>query len=176
MDLAKTIRDVPDFPKKGILFKDVTTLFRDAEAFRALIDGMDAELTQRGVEFDLVAAPEARGFAIGAALAYKRGTGFVPVRKPGKLPAKTIARAYALEYGEGTLEMHEDAIAPGQRVLVIDDILATGGTALAACELIQALGGLVAAVRFAVELKGLGGREALTGYDVDALLSFEVDE
>ncbi len=170
MDLAKLIRDVPDFPIKGILFKDVTTLLKDAQAFRQAID----DLYQRyaGQKIDQVVAIESRGFAFGAPLAYKLGAGFVPVRKPGKLPAKTISVEYSLEYGTNVLEMHVDAIEPGQRVLIVDDLLATGGSAKAAAELVERLGGQVVGIAFLIELEFLQGVKKLEGYDVFSLIRF----
>ena len=157
MDLSKTIRDVYDFPKKGIVFKDITTLFKDPKAFHVLMNRMVCSFD--GMDVDVVVGPEARGFTVSAVLAYAMHAGFVPVRKPGKLPAETISYTYDLEYGSDTIEIHKDAIQPGMRVAVADDLLATGGTAKAACKLVESLGGKVVAVRFAIELVGLGGRE-----------------
>jgi adenine phosphoribosyltransferase len=170
MDLAKLIRDVPDFPVKGILFKDITTLLRDPQAFREAVDGLAARWIGRGI--DQVVAIESRGFALGAPLAYILGAGFVPVRKPGKLPAKTISVEYSLEYGTNTLQMHIDAITPGQRVLIVDDLLATGGSAKAAIELVERLGGVVVGLAFLIELKFLRGAEKLKGYEVFSLIGF----
>ncbi len=170
MDLSKTIRDVYDFPKKGIVFKDITTLFKDPKAFHVLMNRMVCSFD--GMDVDVVVGPEARGFTVSAVLAYAMHAGFVPVRKPGKLPAETISYTYDLEYGSDTIEIHKDAIQPGMRVAVADDLLATGGTAKAACKLVESLGGKVVAVRFAIELVGLGGRETLSDYDVDAIVKY----
>ena len=171
MDLASYIRNVPDFPVPGIQFKDITTLLQDPVAFAAAVEAM---LEQYGDhEIDVVVGIESRGFIWGAVLAYKLGAGFVPVRKPGKLPAETISATYTLEYGTNTLEMHWDAISPGQRVLVVDDLLATGGTAKATCELVEKLGGEVVGLAFLVELAFLPGREKLVGYDVWAMIPLD---
>ena len=170
MDLSKTIRDVYGFPKKGIVFKDITTLFKDPKAFHVLMNRMVCSFD--GMDVDVVVGPEARGFTVSAVLAYAMHAGFVPVRKPGKLPAETISYTYDLEYGSDTIEIHKDAIQPGMRVAVADDLLATGGTAKAACKLVESLGGKVVAVRFAIELVGLGGRETLSDYDVDAIVKY----
>ncbi len=170
-DLGKLIRDVPNFPVEGILFKDITTLLRDPEAFRQAIDSLVAHY--EGQHVDRVVAIESRGFVIGAPLAYKLGAGLVPVRKPGKLPAQTISVEYSLEYGTNTLEMHVDAIEPGQQVLVVDDLLATGGSAKAAIDLVERLGGRVIGVAFLVELKFLRGIERLQGYDVFSLIQYD---
>jgi adenine phosphoribosyltransferase len=158
-DLAKYIRDVPDFPKKGVLFKDITTLLKDPTAFHAAIERLTEEFRQDRV--DLVVGMESRGFIFGAPLAYNLGSGFVPVRKLGKLPAETLRVEYALEYGTNTLEIHKDAIKPGQRVLIVDDLLATGGTVAATIELVRRLGGTVVAVSFLIELLFLEGRKYL---------------
>jgi len=170
-DLGKLIRDVPNFPIEGILFKDITTLLRDPQAFRQAIDGLGAHYA--GQQIDRVVAIESRGFIIGAPLAYKLGAGLVPVRKPGKLPAQTISVEYSLEYGTNTLEMHLDAIEPGQRVLIVDDLLATGGSAKAAIDLVERLGGVVVGLAFLVELKFLRGVERLKGYDVFSLIQYD---
>jgi adenine phosphoribosyltransferase len=170
MELASLIRDVPDFPVPGILFKDITTLTRHASAFREVVDWMANQFIDRQV--DQVVAIEARGYIFGAPLAYKLGAGFVPVRKPGKLPADTISESYTLEYGINTLEIHADAIAPGQRVAVVDDLLATGGSARATISLVEQLGGQVVGVAFMVELDFLHGRDKLEGYDVVSLIHY----
>lgn len=170
MELASLIRDVPDFPIEGILFKDITTLIRDEEAFREVIDWMADQYADSKV--DRIVAIEARGYIFGAPLAYKLGAGFVPIRKPGKLPAKTISESYELEYGTNTLEIHEDGIEPGQRVLVIDDLLATGGSARAAINLVERLGGKIIGVAFLIELDFLHGREKLEGCDVLSLIHY----
>lgn len=164
MDLKSKIRVVEDFPSAGISFKDVTTLLSDGEAYYEAIEGCSKML--EGVTFDLIVGPEARGFLIGAPLAVKLKKGFVPIRKPGKLPYETIQHAYELEYGTDVLEIHKDAIKPGDRVLIADDLLATGGTAKAVCELVEKLGGTVVGLAFLMELDFLPGREVLSGYEV----------
>lgn len=170
MELKDTIRNIPDFPHKGILFRDITTLLKNAEAYRELIDRIVKSL--EGIEVDLVVGPEARGFVIGSALAYALGAGFVLARKPGKLPCKTNRYEYGLEYGADVLEIHTDAIEPGQKVVFVDDLLATGGTALATIRLVEQAGGEVVAARFAIELSDLDGRSKLTDYDVDTVVVF----
>jgi adenine phosphoribosyltransferase len=170
-DALKTrIRHVPDFPKAGILFYDVTTLLRDPDGFRIAIDAMTSPFAGAGL--DLVVGIESRGFILGSAVADRLGTGFVPVRKLGKLPAETVRASYALEYGTDCLEMHRDAITPGQRVLIVDDLLATGGTASAAVQLVKQLGGIVQGVAVLIELVGLDGRSKLEGEEVYAVLSY----
>ena len=168
--LKPLIRDVPDFPKPGILFKDITTLLGDADGFRRALDLFTALCGDRPV--DAVMGIESRGFILGGAIADRLGAGFVPVRKPGKLPAKTIRCTYDLEYGTDCLEAHEDALARGARVLVVDDVIATGGTASAAGQLVRQLGGTVAAYAFLVELTFLNGRSKLTGADVLSLIRY----
>jgi adenine phosphoribosyltransferase len=170
-DLAARIRDIPDFPKPGILFKDITPLLLDADALSQAVT--DLAEWARPLNVDYVAAAEARGFILGAALARELGVGFVPARKPGKLPHDTISAEYILEYGVDALEMHADALAHGARVLLHDDLLATGGTARALAELIEGTGAQIAGCLFLVELAFLGGRERLTGYDVHALLTYD---
>lgn len=170
MDLASLIRDVPDFPKPGIIFKDITTLIKDPDAFQTAIDAMLDYCEDMTI--DLVVAVESRGYIFGGALAYELGAGFVPVRKLDKLPAETIQVEYTLEYGTAVLEMHKDAIEPGQKVLVVDDLLATGGTARATIDLVEQLGGEVVAVIFLIELTFLKGLEKLKGYDVYSLIEF----
>jgi len=169
-DLKKLIREVPDYPKPGILFYDLTTLLKDKQGFHSLIDRLCDHYN--GHTIDLVAGMEARGFIFAPALAYRLGAGFVPVRKPKKLPAKTVSVSYALEYGIDSLEVHEDAIQPGQRVLICDDLLATGGTALATAKLIEKLGAKVEGAAFAVELTFLNGRAKLPGFDVFSLIKY----
>lgn len=165
MDLKEKIRSIPDFPIPGVLFRDITTLLKDGEGYRALIDALADSL--RDVPVDLVIGPEARGFVIGSALAYALGAGFVVARKPGKLPCKTMRYEYGLEYGSDVLEIHEDAICPGQRVVIVDDLLATGGTALATAKLVEQAGGVVVGLRFAIELSSeFDARKLLAGYDV----------
>ena len=170
-DLKTLIRNVPDFPKKGILFYDITTLLKDKEALKKIIDTF-AERYHDG-RLDIVAGVESRGFIFAPALAYQLGAGFVPVRKPGKLPAATLQARYDLEYGQDTLEIHQDAIRAGQRVLVVDDLLATGGTAAAVVQLIRQLGGEVVGAAFLVELEFLKGRQKLNGCDVFSLLQYQ---
>jgi adenine phosphoribosyltransferase len=171
MDLASIIRNVPDFPVKGILFYDITTLLKEPEAFKASIDQLADHY--REAEIDLIVGIESRGFIFGTVLAYVLGTGFVPVRKPGKLPAEILTESYELEYGTNTIEIHVDAIEKGQKVLVVDDLLATGGTAKATCNLVEKLGGEVIGVAFVIELGFLNGRDKLTEYEVFSLLKYE---
>ncbi len=170
-DLKKLIREVRDYPKPGILFYDLTTLLKDKKGFQTLIDRLCEHY--EGHHIDLVAGIEARGFIFAPALAYRLGAGFVPVRKPKKLPAKTARVSYELEYGTDSLEIHEDAIQKEQRVLLCDDLLATGGTAAAAVQLIRSLGGTVDGAAFAVELSFLHGRNKLTGLDVFSLMQYD---
>ena len=168
--LKALIRDVPDFPMEGILFRDVTPLLRDPAGLKQVVDAFAARY--RGQRIDVVAGIESRGFLFGAPLALALGVGFVPIRKLGKLPAERITREYALEYGTNALEMHRDAVRPGERVLLIDDLLATGGTARAAAELVTELGGEIAEVAFVIELAFLNGRAALPGHSVHALMAY----
>ncbi|MGC1905933.1 MAG: adenine phosphoribosyltransferase [Candidatus Acidiferrum sp.] len=170
-DLKKLIREVPDYPKPGILFYDLTTILKDKQGFHNLVDQLCDHY--KGHTIDVVAGIEARGFIFAPALAYRLGAGFVPVRKPKKLPAKTRAVCYALEYGTDSLELHEDAIKPGDRVIICDDLLATGGTAAATVSLIQELGGKVEGLAFAVELTFLNGRKKLPGLDVFSLIRYD---
>jgi adenine phosphoribosyltransferase len=170
VDLRSHIRDIPDFPKPGIVFKDITPLLLDPQALSAAIDGLAG--WARPLEIDLVVAAEARGFILGAALARELGAGFVPARKPGKLPHETVSAEYVLEYGVDALEMHADALAHDTRVLLHDDLLATGGTARALAELVEGAGGRIAGCGFLVELEFLRGREKLAGYDVHALVTY----
>jgi len=169
-DLAASIRDIPDFPKPGILFKDITTLLKDGQSLRAAIDGLDEKIGKRTV--DVVVGMESRGFIFGAPIAYKRSVGFVPVRKLGKLPADVVSVEYDLEYGSATLEMHKDAMKPGARVLIVDDLLATGGTVAGTIELVKQLKGEIVACAFLIELTALHGRDKLGGYDVVTLISY----
>jgi adenine phosphoribosyltransferase len=169
-DLAGRIRDVPDFPKPGILFKDITTLLKDGESFRAAVDGLLERIGKRDV--DCVVGMESRGFIFGAPIAYKLGVGFVPVRKLGKLPADVVSVEYDLEYGSATLEMHKDALRPGAKVLIVDDLLATGGTVAGTIALVKQLKGEIVACAFLIELTALKGRDKLGGYDVVTLLSY----
>ena len=170
-DLKELIREVKDYPKPGILFYDLTTLLKDKRGFHALIDRLCDHF--KGQSIDIVAGIEARGFIFAPALAYSLGAGFVPIRKAKKLPAKTAGISYALEYGTDTLEIHEDAIQPGERVIICDDLLATGGTAAATVQLIRNLGGRVAGTAFAVELTFLNGRSKLSGLDVFSLIQYD---
>ncbi len=170
LDLASKIRDIPDFPKRGIVFKDIMPLLADPEALRETVEQL-AEFAEARKP-DVVLGAEARGFILGAALAYRLGCGFVAARKPGKLPWRTVSAKYALEYGFDALELHADAIAHGSRVLVHDDLLATGGTARAKVDLVEQLGGQVVGLAFVIELEFLKGREKLEGYDVFSLIRY----
>ncbi len=170
MELRRFVRDIPDFPKPGIVFKDITPLLLDAGALRAAVDQLAA--LARPLEVEFVVAAEARGFILGAALARELGAGFVPARKPGKLPHETVSAEYVLEYGVDALEVHADALAGGARVLIHDDLLATGGTAGALCELVEGLGGVIVACAFVIELNFLGGRARLAPHRVDALIGY----
>jgi len=170
MDLKAFIRDIPDFPQKGVIFRDITPLIKNPEAFKYAIDTIVEEVKK--YEFDLVVCPEARGFIIGAPIAYLLGKGFVPVRKPGKLPYKTISDTYELEYGKAELHIHEDAIQPGQKVLIIDDVLATGGTALALKRLVEKVGGTVVASAFLIELTYLNPRNLLKDLPIIAPIKY----
>ena len=165
------IRTIPDFPEPGIMFRDVTSILQDAEGFKLAIDEMLKLLD--GVECDVIAGAESRGFVFGAPLAYALGKPFVLIRKKGKLPCETIEQSYDLEYGQATIEMHKDAVKPGQKVVIVDDLIATGGTIEAACKLIEQLGGEVSKIVFLMELKGLNGREKLAKYDVASVVSYE---
>jgi adenine phosphoribosyltransferase len=170
-NLKSLIREVPDFPKPGILFYDITTLLKDKAGLRAVIDALCEHY--RNAQVDMVLGIEARGFIFAPALAYALGVGFVPVRKPKKLPSETLRVSYDLEYGTDSLEMHKDAVAPGSRVLIVDDLLATGGTAAAVARLVEQAGGQVAGLAFAIELTFLNGRAKLPGYDVFSLLKYD---
>ena len=168
--LVRYIRDIPDFPRPGILFRDITPLLADPQAFPAAIDALCEPFDGAAVEY--VAAVEARGFIFGAAAAARLRAGFIPIRKKGKLPCQTESATYELEYGIDTLEMHRDALRPGARVLMVDDLLATGGTMQAACQLVEKVGGQVVGVACLIELKALHGRERLAGYDVHAVIAY----
>lgn len=170
MDLKQTIRVIPDFPKKGVSFKDITTLLKDREAYNYTIDTLVDSCKDKDI--DIIVGPEARGFVIGAPLAYGLGIGFVPVRKPGKLPGDTITYEYDLEYGKDALEIHKDAISPGDRVIIADDLLATGGTALATAKLVEKLGGVIVGFVFVIELEYLKGRELLSDYEIIAPIKY----
>ena len=169
-DLKTRIRHVPDFPKAGILFYDITTLLQDAAGFRMAIDSLAIPFKDRGI--DVVVGIESRGFIFGAAVADRLGTGFAPVRKPGKLPSKTVRASYALEYGTDALEMHHDAVRDGQRVLIVDDLLATGGTARATADLVTGLGGQIHALAFLIELTALEGRTRLGDHAIHTVLKY----
>ena len=164
------IRDIPDFPRKGILFKDITPLLRDGASFKNAVDETVKFFSKKKI--DLIACVEARGFILGSAIAYKLGVGLVPIRKKGKLPYRTRCVSYSLEYGEDALEVHEDAIRPGEKVLVVDDLLATGGTSSAVLELVESSGGEVVGIVFLIELASLKGRERLKGHKVHSLIEF----
>ena len=170
MELKSYIRDIPDFPEAGILFRDITPLLKDVDAFRHTIDLLEARF--KNDHLDVIAAVESRGFLFAAPLACKMGKPMVPVRKPGKLPAETYTTNYTLEYGEGSMEIHVDAVIPGQRVLLLDDLLATGGTLEASARLVEMSGGVVAAVGVIIELTQLMGRQRLEGYDVFSLVQY----
>lgn len=170
IDIAPIIRDVPDFPKKGIIFKDITPVLANPQAMKEIADSLAEPFKDKGI--DAVAGIEARGWVFAPLLAERLGAAFVPIRKPGKLPYKKISRTYGLEYGTNTIEVHTDAIKPGQKVLMVDDLLATGGTMVAACELIEELGGIIAACAFVIELTFLPGREELGKYEVSTLVKF----
>ncbi len=170
MDLKSKIREIQDFPKEGINFKDITTLLKDGEGFKYAVDQIIADLKDKNV--DVVVGPEARGFLMGTPVAYGLGVGFVPVRKPGKLPGEIAHYEYDLEYGVDSLEIHKDAIKEGQRVAIVDDLLATGGTMGAAAKLIEKLGGQVVAMEFLIELEFLNGREKIQGYHVNSLIKY----
>jgi adenine phosphoribosyltransferase len=170
-DLKKLIREVPDFPKPGILFYDITTLLKDKCGFRAVIDALKHHYHDVGV--DTILGIEARGFIFAPALAYALGTGFVPIRKPKKLPAESVKVSYDLEYGSDSLEMHKDALENGHKVLIVDDLLATGGTAAAAARMVENVGGIVAGIGVVIELSFLQGRKKLEGYDVFSLLKYD---
>lgn len=165
------IRNVPDFPKKGIMFRDITTLIKDKDSFRKSVDAL-YELS-KDLQIDKVVGIDSRGFIFGGILANKLGTGFVLVRKPGKLPAETLNQSYSLEYGEDTLEIHKDSISPGDRILLHDDLLATGGTARAACDLIEKAGGVIVQISFIIELAFLGGKDMFRDYKVNTLVSYD---
>jgi len=173
LDLKKTIRSISDFPKPGIVFRDITTLLQDPAALKEAVDRIAERF--EGEKVDVVVGAEARGFIFGPAVAYKLGVGFIPIRKPGKLPYETISATYELEYGADIVEIHKDAVSPGQRVLMIDDLLATGGTMAASCELVEKLGGLIVACAFVIELSFLKGREKLPDYEVFSLVDYETE-
>ena len=171
IDLKKYIRNIPDWPKKGILFRDITPLLADPVALTTATEALCADFRGAGIEY--VAAVEARGFIFGTAVAEKLGAGFIPIRKKGKLPSKTESISYDLEYGTDTLEVHVDAVKNQAKVLMVDDLLATGGTMAAACKLIEKIGGQVAGIAFLIELTALGGRAKLTGYNAKSVISYD---
>ncbi|MCL2404908.1 MAG: adenine phosphoribosyltransferase [Defluviitaleaceae bacterium] len=170
-ELKNYVRDIPDFPIPGILFRDITTVLKNPAALRGSIDAMVELLGD--LEYDTILGPESRGFIFGMPMAYNQSKGFVPVRKAGKLPADVVKREYALEYGTATIEIHRDAIVPGHRYIIADDLLATGGTAKAIADLVMELGGVIVSALFFIELAGLSGRDVLAGYDVRSVLSYE---
>ena len=169
--LEEYVRSIPDFPEKGIIFRDVTSILQDADGLALAIDSMQALLD--GLDFDVIVGTESRGFIFGVPIAYNLHKPFVPVRKKGKLPCETISRTYDLEYGTATVEMHKDSIKPGQKVVIVDDLIATGGTIEASIAMVEALGGQVVKVIFLMELAGLKGRERLVGYDVASVIRYE---
>jgi len=171
LDLKSKIREIEDFPIEGVSFKDITTLTRDKEAFKEAVSMMVEDL--KGMDLDYIVGPEARGFLFGAAVAYGLGVGFVPIRKPGKLPGETTSFEYELEYGSNTLEIHTDSIKKGDRVAIVDDLLATAGTVAAATKLIESLGGDVIALEFVIELEFLKGRERMEGYHINSLVKYQ---
>ena len=169
--LEDYVTAIPDFPEKGIIFRDITTILQDKDGLKLAIDGMAEKL--EGTDYDLIAGPESRGFIFGTPLAYRVNKGFVMIRKKGKLPRETISEEYELEYGKACIEVHKDAIKPGQKVVLVDDLIATGGSAAASIKLIERLGGKVVKVLVVIELKGLKGRDKLKGYDVESLIAYE---
>jgi adenine phosphoribosyltransferase len=169
--LEDYVRSIPDFPEPGIVFRDVTSVLQEKEGLKLAIDQMQELLS--GLDFDVIAGPESRGFIFGVPIAYNLNKGFIPIRKKGKLPCETVSMDYDLEYGKATIEIHKDAIKPGQKVVIIDDLIATGGTIEAITKLIEMLGGEVIKIIFLMELKGLKGREKLAGYDVEAVIQYE---
>lgn len=164
------VRSIPDFPEKGIIFRDITTVIQSPEGLKLAIDGINEKL--KGVDYDVVVGPESRGFIFGVPVAYANGKGFVPVRKKGKLPCETISQDYELEYGTATIEMHKDAIVPGQKVVIVDDLIATGGTTEAIIKLVEELGGEVVKVLFLMELEGIKGRDKIAEYDVESVIKY----
>ena len=169
--LEEYVRSIPDFPEEGIVFRDITSVLQERDGLKMAIEQMQDLI--KDVDFDVVVGPESRGFIFGVPIAYNLHKGFVPVRKKGKLPCETVEKEYSLEYGTATIEMHKDSIKPGQKVVIIDDLIATGGTIEAIVQLIEELGGEVVKIIFLMELKGLNGREKLEGYDVDAVIQYD---
>ncbi len=170
MDLKKIIRDIPDFPEKGIIFRDITPILQDKDALRDSVNQYEDALV--GIDFDYIVGPESRGFIFGVPLAYSMSKGFIPVRKKGKLPYKTLSESYDLEYGSATIEIHEDAIKKGDKVVIVDDLLATGGTCKAMIDLIERAGGEIEKIVFLIELEFLNGRKVLDGYDVESIIKY----
>ncbi len=169
--LAEYVTSIPDFPKKGIIFRDITTILQDADGLQLAIDSLQKKLD--GVDYDVLVGAESRGFLFGMPVAYNMHKPFVPVRKKGKLPRETVEMSYDLEYGHAYIEMHKDSIKPGDKVVIVDDLLATGGTMEACAKLVESLGGQVVKILFVIELKGLRGRSKLEGYDVDSIITYE---
>jgi|SRR5690554_4104138 adenine phosphoribosyltransferase len=168
--LEEYVRSIPDFPEEGVIFRDVTTILQDKDGLRMSVDQMQASIED--IDFDLIVGPESRGFIFGVPIAYNMYKPFIPVRKKGKLPYETIEEEYDLEYGSATIEIHKDAIKPGQKVVIIDDLIATGGTIEAITKLVEKLGGQVVKIVFLIELEGLNGREKLKGYDVESIIKY----
>lgn len=164
------VRSIPDFPEEGIIFRDITSVIQSPDGLKLAIDGINDIV--KDVDYDVVVGPESRGFIFGVPVAYTNGKGFVPVRKKGKLPCETISEEYSLEYGTATIEMHKDALIPGQKVVIVDDLIATGGTTEAIIKLVERLGGKVVKIVFLIELEGLNGREKLEGYDVESVIKY----
>lgn len=172
MDFKQFIADIPDFPEEGVIFRDVTPLLKNKEAYKETVKAFAKWVDGLGVKVDVVAGPEARGFIFGCPVACEIGAGFVPVRKPGKLPRETVSEEYALEYGTNEVQIHADSIQPGENVIIVDDLLATGGTVEATIKLVEKLGGKVVGIAFLIELEALKGREKLDGYEVYSLLTY----
>lgn len=168
--IEEYVRTIPDFPEPGVMFRDVTSVIQDEDGLSLAVDSIDKLLD--GTDFDLIAGPESRGFIFGVPVAYKRHKGFIPIRKKGKLPCETIEASYDLEYGQATIEMHKDSIKPGQKVVIVDDLIATGGTIEAIIKMIESLGGIVVKIVFLMELEGLEGRKKLEGYDVASVIKY----
>lgn len=170
MELKDKIRSIPDYPEKGVIFRDITTLLKDAEGLVEAVDQMQKKL--EGQEFDLILGPESRGFIFGMPIAYNLKKGFIPIRKKGKLPGEVVSKEYSLEYGTAVIEMHKDAIGPGQKVVIIDDLLATGGTAKAIVDMVESVGAEVVSLNFLIELDFLNGRKVLDGYNVNTVIHY----
>ncbi|WP_352400591.1 adenine phosphoribosyltransferase [Anaerotignum sp.] len=170
MELKDRIRSIPDYPEKGVMFRDITTLLKDAEALVEAVDQMQKNL--EGLEFDLILGPESRGFIFGMPIAYNLKKGFIPIRKKGKLPSEVVSKEYSLEYGTATIEMHKDAVLPGQKVVIVDDLLATGGTAKAIVDMVEGVGAEVVSMNFLIELDFLNGRKVLNGYNVNTVIHY----